>query len=61
MIEMAKQMSSQGGSSESLPEVCKLYSDGHEEPWHGVHMAELPPESFKEIIATGDTPGPLQR
>ncbi len=55
-MQMARQMANQAGSSESLLEVFKLYPDGHEEPLRGVHIAELPPESFKEIIATGDTP-----
>ena len=45
----------QAGSSGSLAEVFKLYADGHEEPLRGVHITELPAESFKEIIATGDT------
>jgi len=55
LMEMAKQMTKQGGSS-SLPEVYKVYPDGHEEPLRGVHIADLAPESFKEIIATGDSP-----
>jgi hypothetical protein len=55
-LQMARQMANQAGGSESLLEVFKLYPDGHEEPLRGVHIAELPPESFKEIIATGDTP-----
>jgi predicted Zn-dependent protease len=54
-MEMAKAMAKQGSSS-SLPEVYKLYTDGHEEPLRGVHIGDLPAESFKEIIATGDTP-----
>jgi predicted Zn-dependent protease len=55
-LQMARQMANQGGSFDSLSEVFKLYSDGREEPLRNVHMTELPPESFKEIIATGDTP-----
>jgi len=54
-MEMAREMA-QAGSSGSLSEVFKLYADGHEEPLRGVHITELPAESFKEIIATGDTP-----
>jgi len=54
-MQMARQMAQQG-SSESLPEAYKLYADGHEELLRGVHISELPAESFKEIIATGDTP-----
>jgi PmbA/TldA metallopeptidase C-terminal domain len=55
-IEMAKRMAQQGSSESSLPEVYKLYADGHEEPLRGIHIADLPAESFKEIIATGDAP-----
>jgi predicted Zn-dependent protease len=55
-LQMARQMANQAGGSDSLLEVSKLYPDGHEEPLRGVHITELPPESFKEIIATGDTP-----
>jgi len=55
-LQMAQQMANQSGSSDSLPEVFKLFPDGHEEPLRGVHITELPPESFKEIIATGDAP-----
>jgi len=55
LMEMAKQMTQQG-SSRSIPEVYKLYPDGHEEPLRGVHISDLAPESFKEIIATGDKP-----
>ncbi len=54
-MEMAKEMM-QAGSAGSLSEVFKLYADGHEEPLRGVHIADLPAESFKEIVATGDTP-----
>lgn len=54
-IQMARQMAQQG-SSESLPEAYKLYADGHEEPLRGIRISELPAESFKEIVATGDTP-----
>jgi predicted Zn-dependent protease len=54
LMEMAKQMA-QAGSSVSISEVFKLYADGHEEPLRGVHITELPAESFKEIVATGDT------
>ena len=54
-MEMARQMAQQG-SSESIAEVYKVYADGHEEPLRGIHIAALPAESFKEIVATGDTP-----
>ena len=54
-LEMAKRMAQQG-SSESIPEVYKVYADGHEEPLRGIHIAEMPVESFKEIVAIGDTP-----
>jgi len=54
-MEMAKEMM-QAGSAGSLSEVFKLYADGHEEPLRGVHIADLPAESFKEIVATRDTP-----
>ena len=55
LLEMAKQMARQG-SSESIAEVYKVYADGHEEPLRGIHIAELPAESFKEIVATGEMP-----
>lgn len=55
LMEMAKQMAQQG-SSTSISEIYKLYADGHEEPLRGVHIADLPVESFKELIATGDSP-----
>jgi hypothetical protein len=55
-MEMARQMASPEGSSQSMPEVYKLYADGHEEPLRGVRISDLPAESFKEIVATGDAP-----
>lgn len=55
LLEMAKQMTQQGRSS-SLPEVYKVYLDGHEEALRGLHIADLAPESFKEIVATGNQP-----
>jgi predicted Zn-dependent protease len=55
LLEMAKQMTQQG-RSRSIPEVYKVYLDGREEPLRGVHIADLAPESFKEIIATGNNP-----
>lgn len=55
LMQMAKAMMQQG-NSESMPEVYKFYADGHEEPLRGVHIVELPPEAFREIVATGDTP-----
>jgi len=55
LMQMARQMMQQGGS-ESLPEVYKLYADGHEEFLRGVHIVELPAEAFREIVATGDAP-----
>jgi hypothetical protein len=55
-LQMARRMNNQGGSSESLLEVFRLYPDGHEEPLRGLRITELPSESFKEIVATGDTP-----
>jgi predicted Zn-dependent protease len=54
-MEMARAMTNQG-SSQSLSEVYKIYADGHEEPVRGVHIVEMPSESFKEIAVTGDTP-----
>jgi hypothetical protein len=54
-LEMARAMNNQG-SAQSLSEVYKLYPDGHEEPLRGVHIVDMPVESFKEIVATGDTP-----
>jgi predicted Zn-dependent protease len=56
LLEMARQMASQQNSSASVPEVFKVYSDGHEEPIRGVHISDMPVESFKEIVATGDSP-----
>lgn len=54
-MQMARQMAQQG-SSESVAEVYKVYADGHEEPLRGIHITALPAESFKEIVATGDSP-----
>jgi hypothetical protein len=56
IMEMARQMASQQSGSPSIPEIYKLYSDGHEEPLRGVRISDVPVESFKEIVATGDTP-----
>ncbi len=55
-MEMAKQLAMPGGSSQSISEVYKLYADGHEEPVRGLRISDLPAESFKEIVATGNTP-----
>lgn len=55
-MEMARQMASPEGNSQSIPEVFKLYADGHEEPLRGVRISDLPAESFKEIVATGNVP-----
>ena len=55
-MDMAKQMANQGGAAESLPEVLKLYPDGHEEPLRGVHISELAADAFKDIVATGEMP-----
>lgn len=55
-VEMARQMASGQSSASSVPEVYKVYADGHEEPLRGVTVSDLPIESFKEIVATGDTP-----
>jgi predicted Zn-dependent protease len=55
-VEMARQMASPQSGSPSLAEVFKLYADGHEEPLRGVRISDMPVESFKEIVATGDTP-----
>jgi len=55
LMAMARQMTQQS-SSESLPEVYKLYPDGHEEPLRGVHIVDIPTDSFREIVATGDAP-----
>jgi len=55
-LDLARQMSTGQGTSRSLSEVYKLYPDGHEELIRGVHITELPAESFKEIAATGDAP-----
>jgi hypothetical protein len=55
-MDIAKQMANHGGAADSLPEVFKLYPDGHEEALRGVHIGELPAEAFKEIVATGETP-----
>ena len=54
--ERALQMATQQSSSLSIPEIYKLYLDGHEEPLRGVRISDLPLESFKEIVATGDAP-----
>ena len=51
--ERARQMVS---PSPSIPEIYKLYLDGHEEPLRGVRISDLSLESFKEIVATGDAP-----
>ncbi|MBZ5694657.1 MAG: hypothetical protein LAN36_04785 [Acidobacteriia bacterium] len=56
LLEMARQMASAQNNSQSIPEVYKLYSDGHEEPLRGVRISDLPAESFKEIVATGGSP-----
>ena len=56
LLEMARQMASQQSGSPSIPEIYKLYLDGHEEPLRGMRISDLPAESFKEIVATGDAP-----
>lgn len=48
-------MQSEGGYSDSLAQVYKLYPDGHEELVRGLEIAEMSPASFKEIAAAGDT------
>jgi len=56
-MKMAARMAQQGGQgSDSLPEVYKLYADGHEEIVRGVELAEMTPGTFKDIVAVGDTP-----
>lgn len=55
-LEMARQMASQQSGSPSIPEIYKLYLDGHEEPLRGLRISDLPVESFKEIVAAGDAP-----
>ena len=55
-MEMARQIASRQSGSPSIPEIYKLYFDGHEEPLRGVRMSDIPVESFKEIVATGDAP-----
>lgn len=55
-LEVARQMASQQGGSPSIPEIYKLYLDGHEEPLRGLRISDLPVESFREIVATGDAP-----
>ena len=54
-VETIKAMTNQGVSA-SVSEAYKIFADGHEEPLRGVHIAEMPAESFKEIVATGDEP-----
>jgi predicted Zn-dependent protease len=55
--KMATRMAQQGGQgSDSLAEVYKLYSDGHEELIQGVGISEMTPGTFKDIVAVGDTP-----
>jgi len=49
-------MQSEGGYSDSLAQVYKLYPDGHEELVKGLEIAEITPATFKEIAAAGDTP-----
>lgn len=56
IMEMARQIASRQSGSPSIPEIYKLYFDGHEEPLRGVRMSDIPVESFKEIVATGDAP-----
>ena len=56
LLDMARQMASQQSGSPSIPEIYKLYLDGHEEPLRGVRISDLPAELFKEIVATGDAP-----
>jgi predicted Zn-dependent protease len=56
-MKMATRMAQQGGQgSDSLAEVYKLYSDGHEELIQGVGISEMTPGTFKDIVAVGDTP-----
>jgi hypothetical protein len=56
ILQLAMQMASQQSGAPSVPEIYKVYLDGHEEPLRGVRISDLPVESFKEIVATGDTP-----
>jgi hypothetical protein len=56
LVEMMQQMAAGEGSAPSLAEVYELDADGHEEPLRGLHISDLSPEAFKEIIATGETP-----
>jgi predicted Zn-dependent protease len=56
LMQRAMQMASSQDDSQSILEVYKLYADGHEEPLRGVQISDLPAESFKEIVATGDVP-----
>jgi hypothetical protein len=54
---MATAMGQQEGQgTTSIAEVYKLYADGHEELLRGVEISEMPPSTFKDIVAVGDTP-----
>jgi predicted Zn-dependent protease len=55
-MKMAARMAQQGGSSDAMAEVYKLYADGHEEIVQGVELAEMTAGTFKDIVAVGDTP-----
>ncbi|HTZ95237.1 MAG TPA: metallopeptidase TldD-related protein [Terriglobales bacterium] len=56
-MRMAYRMAQQGGQgSGAMPEVYKLYQDGHEELVQGVELADLSAGTFKDIVAVGDTP-----
>lgn len=56
-MTMAMRMAQQGGQgTAAMPEVYKLYQDGHEELVQGVELSEMNPSAFKEIVAVGDTP-----
>jgi hypothetical protein len=56
-MTMAMRMAQQGGQgTAAMPEVYKLYQDGHEELVQGVELSEMNPSAFKEIVAVGDAP-----
>jgi len=57
-MKMAMRMAQQGGgqAGDSIAEVYKLYPDGHEELIRGAAIADMTAATFKDIVATGDTP-----
>jgi len=55
-MKLVMRMAQQGGGSDSLAEVYKLYADGREELVQGIEITDFTAAAFKDIIAVGDTP-----